>query len=274
MASQWQTQRDCKFAKLLAEARGSSCTVPCYFLECMCACTSALLKSRFSRSFSSVLCCWTAFWLCSVGLISASSATAGNVPWFFGSFHRFFFFLHMLCAGFCCLLVFVLVTFCNIWLQLTLYHSWSVLQFSEVSLLYIPSGVYLLHTPWCIFQAGFWLDSLCGFSALFGPIWPLCYLEDLLGRFRGGCGLFGEFLQAGECLGFLSCHSKLLLWLPIFSMDVHFLGYIFLVLSGQMPLSSDSTMSQLWAWPWFAWHWARTNISCLSAGLTSSVLVP
>lgn len=63
-----------------------------------------------------------------------------------------------------------------------------------------------------------------------------------VGRFWGF--LFGGFLQGGECLGFLffpqncCCGCLSFLWMWIF-------GFIFLVPSGQMPLSTASSVSQL-----------------------------
>lgn len=116
MVSVWP--RDPKLAELLPEARRYNRTMSCYFLWLLCACThkTALHKSRFFSSFSS---------LCS-GLHSdgsqldspqlLSSATAVNISWFFGQLFikvSQVLFLHMSCASFCCPLVFVLVTFCS-----------------------------------------------------------------------------------------------------------------------------------------------------------------
>lgn len=152
----WVTERDPKLTKLLCKARGYNCTVSCYFLWLLCGCTSALLKSRFFSSFSSAVCSGLHFDVSQLDSFQLlSSATAVNIPWIFWQFIKVLqvLFLHMSCASFCCPLVFVLVTFCTYDYNLC---PWSVLQFSEVSLLYI-SSVVNLYMPCCIFSSVFGL---------------------------------------------------------------------------------------------------------------------
>lgn len=121
----------------------------------------------------------------------------------------------------------------------------------------LQKRVNLLYLPLCIFYFSFWPNSSCEFSTVFGPIWPLHYLEDLLGRFW--IFLFSGLLQGGEGLGFSSPPPpQTAVVAACLFCGSAFLCGIFLVSSGQMPLSSAGTMSQIKAaWPWFAWRWAQ-----------------
>lgn len=167
----------------------------------------------------------------------------------------------MSCADFYCLLEFGLVTFCYTWVQLASLVCITIFWTSVFFTSLLGSIFFTSHAVF--FNSGF------DFCTLFGPIWPLCYLTDLLGSFLG-VYLVG-FAGRG---GFFFSSPELLLSLPVFC-GCAFLDYIFLVHNRQISLSSAGTVSWLKAaWPWFAWHGAQANISCLSAGLASSVSTP
>jgi len=117
------------------------------------------------------------------------------------------------------------------------------------------------------FLSQFWLDSLHEF---FYSLWintRRYYLEDLL----DGIILFFHF-EAADVEGWI------IIIMPRIGMVVAawlfrvsaFLGYL-----SRTQHAEARTMSQLKAvWPCSAWHWAQANISCPSAGLVGSVLMP
>lgn len=160
--------------------------------------------------------------------------------------------------------MFVLVTFGNIWLHLA-YLVCITIFCGQPSLTSLLGSIFASH--------GIFFVSVLAWFFAWVFLQPLDqYKTLLLGRFIRWYYSFLSFWGCRHVEGWI------IIIMPRIGMVVAawlfrvsaFLGYL-----SRTQHAEACTMSQLKAvWPCSAWHWAQANISCPSAGLVGSVLMP